>query len=212
MNLIGNFCIPAFLYRDYFKVNYQNPLMWTTIDPMNMRILIQEYDSIDFSKYEIDLIHNNKGDDITGIKSPIVRFDNKFDAVYCHYFTHSPKHSNNPTIKNGVNVFSNEIVDYTKNHIDSRVKRMKEAGSPIFIINAPLYNTRKWNKKVITELMQIPSDYKFVYQVPDDYYNLGMKTHEQNKLVLWRESRKTNLLQDIDSMWKTFEFQQFINS
>ena len=52
MNLVGNSCVSAFIMRDCFKKEFNNPFCWAKIAFESMYNLIVKSDSINFKNVE----------------------------------------------------------------------------------------------------------------------------------------------------------------
>jgi hypothetical protein len=76
MNLISNCCIVGDLC-EYKGIQYFTPFVWNTFFPDDIKILISDYDKINFSK--IDLV-KYKDSKYYGI-----RIDSKLTVYYIHY-------------------------------------------------------------------------------------------------------------------------------
>jgi uncharacterized protein (DUF1919 family) len=131
MNIVSNSCIGAYLMRDYYKYQYNNPFCWTFILVDDFVTLMNEWDNINFMKYTLEKRGKRLED---GFKTII---DGKVTLLWYHYLF-SMKY-NKPTTK-GINVFSDKIWEYIIEKYEERTKRMLAANEkPIFIF-ADSYN------------------------------------------------------------------------
>lgn len=131
MNIVSNSCIGAYLMRDYYKYQYNNPFCWSFILVDDFITLMNEWDNIDFMNYTLE----KRGKKLEeGFKTVI---DSKVTLLWYHYLF-STKY-NKPTTKN-IDVFSNHIWEYIIEKYEERTKRMLAAKEkPIFIF-ADSYN------------------------------------------------------------------------
>ena len=138
MNLISNCCAGAYIYRDYLKIQYPNPFMWSSIatyeDQYN---LIKYYHKINFRN--VELIKFSDYIPITYWKDFSTQYhflmglnvDNTFKVFWVHnYYDPTCK-----TPKNiGGEVYYCRNYEYTLDKWNERIERMNLQESPIFVI------------------------------------------------------------------------------
>lgn len=131
MNLVSNSCVGAYLMRDHYRYQYNNPFCWSFILVDDFVTLMKEWDNIDFMNYTVDKCGKKLED---GFKTVI---DGKVTLLWYHY-KFSPKFAR-PTTK-GINVFYNRIWEYISEKYEERTRRMLAAKEdPVFIF-ADSYN------------------------------------------------------------------------
>lgn len=138
MNLISNCCAAAYIYRDYLKVQYPNPFIWSSIATYDdMHNLIKNYKNINFNNVEMikfcDYIpitywteYNKQYKYLTGLK-----VDNTFNVFWVHnYYDPNCK---TPKICGG-EVYYYKNYEYTLDNWYKRIKRMNLNEKPIFMV------------------------------------------------------------------------------
>lgn len=131
MNLVSNSCVGAYLMRDYYKYQYNNPFCWSFILVDDFVTLMKDWDNINFMNHELKKCGKKLED---GFKTII---DGKITLLWYHY-KFSPKFKK-PTTK-GIDVYYDHIWEYIIKKYEERTRRMlalKE--KPIFIF-ADSYN------------------------------------------------------------------------
>lgn len=139
MNIISNCCAGAYIYRDYLKVQYPNPFIWSSIITLNdLYGLIQKYNSIDFENVSLikfaDHIplypywtdFQNQYRYLTGLS-----VDNTFNVFWTHNY-YDPN-CNVPKVLGG-EVYYCKNYEYTLENWNKRIKRMDMADKPIFLL------------------------------------------------------------------------------
>lgn len=127
MNLIGNSCIPGYLYRDWFKLKYNNPFMWNAIDFDSFYTLAIEYDKLNFDSIKLERYSDKQN----GYQ---IIVDNKVKVKYTHYIQ-DDRYKEPTTIE--VDVHYNDIAKYILDKFKSRLERMKSVSErPTFILDA----------------------------------------------------------------------------
>lgn len=122
MNVIGNSCVGAYIYKNHLKKNYENPFTWALVDFDSMLYLIKNYDKIDFNKFKLVKDDNWNFSIIV---------DGHVKINYIHYKL--DRTAKTPTTKK-VDVFYCKIWEYIVLKYLERTKRMlclKE--KPLFI-------------------------------------------------------------------------------
>ena len=121
MNLIGNNCVAAAIYK-INNIQYNSPFFWMNIHHNEFIYLIKHYDEINFNNFTCSL-----EDYYDFIKTTKINIDNKLELHYLHY-----RLSDNELQKKGINVFSKNIIEYTKEKYITRLNR-KSKEPPIFL-------------------------------------------------------------------------------
>lgn len=127
MNIISNSCVGAFLLRDYYKQEYNNPFIWSYVDIKSFYNLIKYYDSIKWYNYEL-------------IKDDNWNFsiiiDNKIKVEYPHY--HFKATANNIEIESTIiqrDIYYNKIWEYIVEKYISRINKLINCHEePIFLL------------------------------------------------------------------------------
>lgn len=117
INLVSSSCVGAYLMRDYYKCEYQNPFAWTTILPHDMRELILNWDSLNWVDIDVKLSNNNlnKG------TYPIIII-NKLVCVRYVHIKFDPNARQPYTHMN--DIWCNNIWEYAFNQYIKRLRRM----------------------------------------------------------------------------------------
>lgn len=121
MNLIGNNCVSGAIYK-LNNIQYNNPFFWCNIYHNDFMYLIKNYDNINFTNFYCSL-----EDYYDFVKTTNVNIDNKINLHYLHY-----RLSNDDLKREGINVFSKNIIEYTKEKYIVRLNR-KSTEEPIFL-------------------------------------------------------------------------------
>ena len=81
MLIISNSCVGGFLYRDFYKVQYNNPFIWSSIPVEEMIKMINNFNNINWYNYKIILI------EAKSVKKKYVRIivDDKFYINFPHH-------------------------------------------------------------------------------------------------------------------------------
>lgn len=138
MNLISDCCFGAYVYRDYLKIEYQNPFIWSSILLKDMASLIKNYAVINFSKVKLIRFRDHVSTDFfCGDKFMLSQYntltglevDGKFKVFWTHNYY-------DPTAtvpkKLGGEVYYCKNYLYTVNNWFKRMPRMANAGKPVF--------------------------------------------------------------------------------
>ena len=115
MLIISNNCISGFLQRDYFKQAYNNPFIWTTIEPNDFINLVLNFDSINFKKFEL---FKDKDWNF------FLNIDNCFDVRFTHYKFNANTSKLTIGGPNKNDIFYNKIWEYIVEKYTSRLNRM----------------------------------------------------------------------------------------
>ena len=121
------------LYRDLLKTPYENPFIWTRMMDDTFIWLLENYESINFRKYELTKTNFSLEDYVNCFF--YIKYDNKHEVKYGHY--KFVKNATKP-VKIKMDVQYNKIWEYIIEKYEKRLKRMKT--EPIFIINDQFYN------------------------------------------------------------------------
>jgi hypothetical protein len=166
--------------------------MWNVIPYSDFHNLIVNYDSIDFSKFDVSLFRQAENNVVAQ-----AIFDSQAKVYYIHY--HQDVHYHVPTVK-AIDVFYDDIIAYTRDAIERRLERM-QGERPIF-----LFETRSRNRyySVYTEsdvldFINIKTPYEKVLLVNNpkfkDYPELVNNTH-----ILYYEDKRPDLPPDTTHM------------
>ena len=153
MNIISNSCVGSRLY-ELVGVEFNNPFMWNVMEYKDFRMLIIDYENINFGNYKTSLYKTQTG----SISKTI--FDNKVNTYYIHY--HQDESYTEPT-KVLIDVYSNDIISYTNEKVNKRTERLiKNNEEPIFI-----YETRDrprfcaiYDDETIDDYINLKTPYK----------------------------------------------------
>lgn len=123
MILISHNCLAGHLYH-FIGQKYSCPFIWTVIDFNSIKILITEWDKINFDNYRLEK------DDKWNFQIVI---DEKVKVQYVHYKFDS--RFNTPVKLGPGDICYNKIWEYIISRYEERVKRMNaENTKPIFCI------------------------------------------------------------------------------
>ena len=120
LNIITNSCVGARIYQEK-NMMYGNPFMWSIIPPDDFLYLYENYNDINFKNFE--LLKEGKDYKIV--------IDGHVNVYYVHY--RYDEYSNEPTVKDEIDIYYNRIEDYIKEKYITRLERM--VGKPIFIVS-----------------------------------------------------------------------------
>ena len=145
--IITNNCVGGFIYRQLGQPN-QHPFIWNTITYENFNILLDEYDNIDFAKFEVEPTILTNGlitvDDIFG-----VFIDNK---KLCVKYIHHHQKDDCETLKvKGIDLFYCDMKSYVADIYQRRVNRFvsSERKEPIFVFTKSKYYTDEEFYKIV---------------------------------------------------------------
>lgn len=167
--------------------------MWNIITYDDFRKLILNYHNIDFNKNQA-LIFNYPGDPIA-----VSVFEFGIKAYFIHYHQ---KNDVRGVEKRSVDVFSNNILDYTKEKLKKRVSRM-DGEDPLFIFET---RPRKrfgadYNEKDVEDFININSPYtRIVITSFEKYKNYPEKIG--NCYIMYYDDKHPNLPPDTEDMAK----------
>jgi hypothetical protein len=123
MILVSQNCLAGHLYK-ILNLEYACPFIWTVIDFQSMKILITEWDKLDFLDYDIVKDSNWNFSII---------IDKRVKIQFVHY-KFNPKTTTLTKTKNG-DIFYNKIWVYIVEKYEERVKRMlSQKCKPLFCI------------------------------------------------------------------------------
>ena len=147
--------------------------MWCLIRPDDFVFLINNYDNIKFESFTVN--------------DNLVTIDKKIRVFFKHYKSGTQK---TPT-KIGIDVFTNNVVEYVKKKYSDRVKRMKHQ-TPVFIIIVkdeirPGDSFDEYSFTDISLLKQIKSKYKILVVTRQNLNN--MKLDKNIKVVNVKTTR-----------------------
>lgn len=129
INIIGNNCIGGFLYKNLFKMEYQNPFIWIRILNNHFINLIENFEIIDFKNYELKAYKTL--DDFR------LLIDNKTEIEFVHM--KFEQNASTPIV-DGVFVYYNKIWEYIIEKYEARLKRMKSSIDLVAIDDHECYN------------------------------------------------------------------------
>ncbi len=158
-NIISNNCTSGFIYKD-LSCTYMNPFIWSTFTYYNFNLLMDCYDSLNFTDFSIEESLLTKAYKTNRWKDTLsVLIDNRQLCVnYIHY------HQDNTKLKiekKGVDLYYYDIKNHLHEVFTRRVRRMVENGlnEPIFILNKTIFYTN------------------------DEFYNIAYKPTKYKKIV-----------------------------
>ena len=174
INVVSSSCVGGYIMRDFLKIEYINPFVWSYIPFEDFFNLIKYWDEINFRNFTVEAIGNNPSN---GYKTVI---DNKVN-VYWHHYKYDENVLDEPKIVN-VNVLYYKIDEYIKKKYEERVERMlKSKIDPIFIFGDSFKRCGKnvFNEIRKKELLNIQSKYKIIcldsekYKIYESNFNLS---------------------------------------
>ena len=131
MNIIGNNCVSSRLYR-INNIQFNNPFIWASTYYPDFVKLIKNWDSIDFHNITIQYDECPR----TNNMSPLVICDNLVKVHFIHYIQDDscdkPIHRQS---KANVDLFYNDIMNYTTTKWHERVDRMNELPTFLYCFN-----------------------------------------------------------------------------
>ena len=122
MNLLSNCCLIGDLCEEK-HIQYFTPFVWNSFFPDDIKVLIKEYDNIDFSKVELVKYKNTK---YYGLK-----IDDKLTVYYIHYL-----YADHEGLKRDnylKEVTGREIEKYIVDSYKRRLERLNVKETPKFI-------------------------------------------------------------------------------
>lgn len=125
MIIINNSCAGGYLLRDLFKIEYNNPFIWCSMPVREIIKCINNFDKINWLNIEVKLYENRT----FKVKCVNIIVDNCFTITYPHYI-----YKNIETKKEGINVFSKDIIEYAKEKYIKRVNRMLNSNEKVCFI------------------------------------------------------------------------------
>lgn len=160
MNIICNNCGGADFYH-MSKCEYTNPFIWCLIFPEDMYALIENYDKIDFTEFDIkklsaDLAKSenwgefNEHNRILGL-----RIDDCFDVYYTHYAFDAKCVTPE---RRGPNLFYCKNFEYVVDKYEERLKKLNSTEVPCFLIIA--YKRHGWTEEKLNHLIKLDTKYK----------------------------------------------------
>ena len=162
MNLVGNSCVSAFIMRDCFKKEFNNPFCWAKIDFDSMYNLISKWDSINFENVEFIKCDNY----YTAIIDKLVK------VQYIHYLEDNDRKE---ITFEKTNVIGPNILDYVKAKYFSRLAKMKEP--PTFLLAAGYWQEYYVNDNQIKKLLELNSKYPIIISMPNSKMNVMKSTN-----------------------------------
>lgn len=163
--IICNNCTGGFLYRDYYKREYDNPFIWTFLNGDNFLKLIKNFNNINFKNFKLEY----DGKYYIGI------IDNLIKIIYFHHHK-----SNNKFEIRGIDCYSYDIENYIIKKYNNRVERMLNSNKePIFIIGTPYEKTEygtKWDwKETYPKIDELDTKYRVI--IFSNKYKVKYKEH-----------------------------------
>lgn len=169
MSLISNSCVTGYLYKDYFKIPFQNPFIWSYIDINSFINLMINYQTLNYNNIKMENTNH-------------IIIDGLVDVHYLHYVKDSTY--NVPTyIKSDNTIRYKNIEDYVIDKYKSRLKRMSVNEEPIFII-AHSY------KYLTIKDLQLLANTNLIYQCL--VYNDVSIVHANPRLKIFHSNIKNN--------------------
>lgn len=117
MNIISTNCLGGFIYRDILNTSYKNPFIWTSFDFENFKILLSDYDKINFENVELYKVGEGFSNNFN------LRIDDKITLKNNHIFF--AEKENKPLKRNNC-VFYNKPWEYIIEKYNNRIKRMDD--------------------------------------------------------------------------------------
>lgn len=134
MNLISNSCTGSYIVRDFYKKQFSNPFVWCSLTPRDMIQLINNYDNVNWTNFDVNLYKNTS----FNTQCVAITVDNLFTIKYPHYVL-----SETDTQVVGINVFSKDILEFSKEKFKIRSERLNNINeSPIFLIGGTWQDQR----------------------------------------------------------------------
>ncbi len=160
MNIIANCCAGGEFYLKELKTEFKNPFIWSSIAPADMKILIQQYDNLNFNSVEI------KKDTAT-LERFCILIDNK---VKVHFPHHRFKADCEKPVTVKPNVFYNKIWELIAETWVRRLKKMTE--EPVFMILTHRlhdeYTYSNCSDEDIQDFLNINTKYKVIIMSPKE--------------------------------------------
>jgi len=125
MNIIGNSCASSYIVRDLLHEQFNNPFVWCSVTEADILYVMQHFSDIHWDVFDVSLYKNRA---FNGRNVQIV-VDGKFTIKYPHYVL-----SNRELRVDGVNVFANNIIEWSTQKYMTRIERMRLADPPFFIL------------------------------------------------------------------------------
>ena len=189
MNVIGNSCVGAYIYKNHLKSNYENPFTWAIVDFNSMFYLIKNYNKIDFNKFKL-------------IKDAKCNFSIVVDGhVKIDYVHYKLDRTAKKPIKKKFDVFYCKIWEFIVLKYLERIKRMQKCkDKPIFILanwfNVPATKLTYDQMKLLDSLKmdniicasdKIYPEFKYIKQIPREankkLYNKGLAKNIYEKFI-----------------------------
>ena len=128
MNIICNNCVGARMYECAHK-QFPNPFMWNAINAYDFIKLINEFDTIDLNKPNIELEQYLNQDK----QSVLITLDNDVKLHFIHYMLDKTK---DVLIKEkNTNILYKDILKYATDKWFNRLKRLNEEPTFMFSFN-----------------------------------------------------------------------------
>lgn len=175
MLIISNDCTAADIYVNN-KTEYNHPFMWCIILYEDMKNLILNWETLNFSNYKIEKSKLKEN-------TYIVNIDNKVKVHYVHYIEDS-KYTKPTKTKDKFgyekNISYNKIIDYIEEKYTKRYLKLKATDEkPTFIIHYFESNNCDYKENNIQELINLNKNYKLYI-----YGNFKkLKTNTNNILI-----------------------------
>ncbi len=160
MNVIANCCAGGEFYLKVLKTDFKNQFIWSSIAPDDMKILIQQYDTLNFNNIEIKK-------DTAKLERFYILIDNKVKVHFPHH-RFKAECKKPTTVK--PDVFYNKIWELIAETWVRRLKKMKE--EPVFMILTHRlhdeYTYSNCSDKDIQDFLNIDTKYKVIIMSPKE--------------------------------------------
>ena len=159
MNIIASNCVGARMY-EIANQQFNNPFMWTIMLPKDFFYLIHNFNNIDFQNITVSTMYWNEYND----NVYTIILDSKIQIIFIHH-----KYDANAItpIKNGIDLYYNDIKMYLANTWKRRVARM----SPKNLVFLGIAN-KFWNKSDVINFINLKTKFKRVLIVYNNFKDI----------------------------------------
>jgi esterase/lipase len=176
--IISNSCCGAYLMREHFKMEYNNPFCWNVIDLESYYNLIKNWNKIDFLNYELVKDENWHFSII---------IDNIVKVQYIHYlFDKDVKVLSQKSKDESDILVWNKMYEYVVEKYEERVNRLlsiKHIEKPFFIIaDTKDSDVRKYNEFWLNKIDELDTKLLYVSQ-SHKVYPLGECLFHETEII-----------------------------
>lgn len=180
MNIISNCCAGGEFYKRIYKTKYNNPFIWSMLSASDLIYLIENFNNINFLKYEILPVEN---EDYFSIK-----VDNKINIIYTHYH-----YKNCEMTKNNVDVYYKDIKKYIIEKYNERTQRMlNNSEKPEFFIITYTKHTYDYDYEKTKKIIESLNNKDFKATIITQFYSLIKLSNDKLKIIYDKNVSKTS--------------------